>query len=182
VRDRSVIAFAIALAVAFPLTYLVVVAACIPAAQPQRADPPPSLRQSAARSLGYPTRKSSAELAAMVAEQTKNFTRTAQHAEGRLEAPAPFVIDGAEGSCYTVVMRLGDGATWGDAAEAGVRFDFRSPTGPGSGGPGVTGPGAVASVGCAEATGPITVTMAPLIGAGDIGHGPFTVEVWSQRL
>ena len=122
-RDRSVTAFAIALAAAFPLTFLVVVAACIPVAQPSAlarpGDTQLAARQSAARSLGYPTRKSADELAAMIAQQTKDFTLTAQHAEGRLEAPAPLVIDGTQGTCYTIVMRLGAGATWGDAAEAG---------------------------------------------------------------
>jgi hypothetical protein len=161
--------------------------ACVPIAQApppaySPADTQLAARASAARSMGYPTRKSAADLDAMIAQQTKDFARQHQHADGRLEAPAPFVIEGVKGTCYTVVMRLGAGASWGDAAEAGLRFDFRSPTGPGSGGPGVAGPGAVASVGCAEASGEITLTMAPLYGTGAIGQGPFSLEVWSHQL
>ncbi len=185
-RDRSVAAFAVALAASFPLTFLVVLAACFPAAQSpgfvSPGDAQLTARASAARTLGYPTRKSADELAAMIAQQTKDFSRTAQRSDGQLEAPTPLVIDGEKGTCYTVVMRLGEGAAWGDAAEAGLRFDFSSPTGPGSGGPGVAGPGAVASVGCAEASGPITLTMAPMFGTGTIGHGPFSLEVWRHVL
>ncbi len=139
-------------------------------------------RHSAAMSMGEPTKKSPADLEAMIAQQTKEFHKTGRRGEGRLEAPAAFAIEGVKGTCYTIVMRLGDGAAWGVGAEAGLKFDFRAPTGPGSGGPGVAGPGAVASVGCAEADGTITLAMAPLIGADPIGSGPYSLEVWSHTL
>ncbi len=139
-------------------------------------------RAAFAKSLGYPTHKSAAELEQTIAEQTAKFRRTGQKADGRLESPAALVIEGKRGTCYTVVLRLADGATWGLGAESGLRFDFRSPTGPGSGGPGVVGPGAVASVGCAEADGPITLAMAPMVGHDPIGSGSFTAEVWSHVL
>src|SRR5438132_1660845 len=48
--------------------------------------------------------------------------------------------------------------------------------------PAVRGPGAVASVGCAEATGTITLAMAPMIGHDSIGRGKFDYELWSKRL
>src|SRR5256885_2065509 len=154
-----------------------------PAYQP--ADPAATqaqARRSAARSMGEPTKKSPDELDATIQKQTKDFKPTKQHAEGRLESPERLTIKGVKGTCYTVVMRLGTGATWGVGAEAGLRFDFQSPTGPGSGGPGVVGPGAVASVGCAEADGPITLAMAPLIGADPIGSGSYTMDLYSHVL
>jgi hypothetical protein len=140
-------------------------------------------RASVARSMGYPTRKSPDELEAMIQRQTKRF-RPGKQGEDLLDSPSPFAIEGVRGTCYTIVIRLGEGAAWDVGAEAGLRFDFRSPSGPGSGGPGVVGPGAIASVGCAEATGPIAMTMAPLAGnpADPIGHGRFTYVVWSHVL
>lgn len=63
-----------------------------------------------------------------------------------------------------------------------LKFSFQRPEIAGSGGPGVVGPGAVASVGCAEATGPITLTMAPMIGGDPIGQGPITMELYSHKL
>jgi hypothetical protein len=139
-------------------------------------------RAAFAQSLGYPTRKTAEELAQTIAQQTKDFKPTGQRDTGHLEAPAPVVIAGLRGTCYTVVFRLAEGATWGRGAEGGLRFDFRSPTGPGSGGPGVVGPGAVASVGCATADGPITLTMAPMVGADPIGAGAVDIEVFSHVL
>jgi hypothetical protein len=154
-----------------------------PAASPAFAPPDPAQQRAAfAQSMGYPTKKSPAELEQTIAEQTKTFKATGVGGELRLEAPEPFVFDGVSGTCYTVVMRLGDGAAWGLGAEAGLKFDFRRPEIAGSGGPGVVGPGAVASVGCAEATGPITLTMAPMIGQDPIGQGPITLQLYSHVL
>jgi hypothetical protein len=141
-------------------------------------------KAASAQSMGYPTKKSATELEAVIAKQTKDFQPTGQKQTARLEALAPFTINAAAGTCYTVVMRLGEGAAWGPGAEAGLRFDFQTPTVRGSGGPGVTGPGAVVSVDCAEADGPITLTMAPML-AGDpdpIGKGPLELEVFSHKL
>jgi hypothetical protein len=167
---------------------LCVLAACFP--QPPVASytpPDPAAiqaqqRESTARSMGYPTRKTAADLDALIAQQTKDFKLAKKGLEGRLDSPSLLTIDGVKGTCYTVVLRLGDGAAWGVGAEAGLRFDFRSPTGPGSGGPGVRGPGAVVSVGCAEASGPIALTMAPMIGNDPIGSGRVSLELWSHVL
>jgi hypothetical protein len=140
-------------------------------------------RAAFAQSMGYPTKKSPQELEAAIAQQTKGFVpRASKRSEGRLEAPLALTIEGVERTCYTVVLRLGASAHWGLGAEAGLRFDFQSPTSKGSGGPGLIGPGAVASVGCAEANGPIVLTMAPLVGTDPIGQGPFTLELWSRTL
>ena len=139
-------------------------------------------RAAAARSMGYPTQHTAAELDALIGEQTRSYRATGRRGEGHLEAPAPFTIDGTRGTCYKVVMRLADGAAWGPGADAGLRFDFHSPTGDGSGGPGVRGPGAVVSVGCAEADGVIALNMAPMMGHDPIGHGAFALELWSHRM
>lgn len=161
-------------------------AACIPmqpATYPGAAAPDPAAQRAAfAQSMGYPTKKSPEELERTIATQTEKFKPTGRKGEIRLEAPEPFVFDGVSGTCYTVVMRLGEGAAWGLGAEAGLKFDFRRPEIAGSGGPGVVGPGAVASVGCAEATGPITLTMAPMIGQDPIGSGPIAMQLYSHVL
>jgi hypothetical protein len=154
-----------------------------PAMGPAYAPPDPAQQRAAfAQSMGYPTKKSVTELEKTIEDQTKSFTPTGRSDELRLETPEPFVFDGVSGTCYTVVMRLGDGATWGLGAEAGLKFDFRRPEIAGSGGPGVVGPGAVASVGCAEATGPITLTMAPMFGTDPIGQGPIKMQLYSHVL
>lgn len=91
-----------------------------PAGAPAYAPPDPAQQRAAfAQSMGYPTKKSPAELEQTIAEQTKTFKPTGRSGETRLEAPEPFVFDGVSGTCYTVVMRLGEGASWGLGAEAG---------------------------------------------------------------
>lgn len=135
-----------------------------------------------AQSMGYPTRKSAAELDTAIAAQTKGFKPNGTRMTLQLEAPQPFTFDGARGVCYTVVMHLGDGATWGLGAEAGLKLQFVRPEISGMGGPGVVGPGAVASVGCTETSGPITLTMAPMIGKDPIGRGPIELVLYSRVL
>jgi hypothetical protein len=160
---------------------IVVLAACLPQ-PPSPNSPEVQAQQKAAfaQSMGYPTRKTAEQLDAEIARQTKKFKRD-RTGQARLEAFEPFHIDGVEGTCYTLVMRLGAGAAWGPAGDY-VSFDFTSPTGKGSGGPGVIGPGAIASVGCAEASGPIALTMRPMVGADPIGQGALELELWSHKL
>ena len=167
-----------------PTIALVFLAACFSMPSPSPAPNPAAIeaqqKSAFAQSMGYPTRKTAQELEAMIEKQTKDFKRTGKKQE-RLEAFEPFTIDGVKGTCYTIVMRLGTGATWGPSADY-LKFDFRTPTGPGSGGPGVIGPGAVASVGCAEADGPIALSMAPMVGKDPIGQGPIELELFSHKL
>lgn len=154
-----------------------------PAMGPAYAPPDPAQQRAAfAQSMGYPTKKSLTELEQTIEQQTRSFKASGRSGELRLEAPEPFVFDGVSGTCYTVVMRLEDGAVWGLGAEAGLKFDFQRPEIAGSGGPGVVGPGAVASVGCAEATGPITLTMAPMLGTDPIGQGAIKLQLYSKVL
>jgi hypothetical protein len=166
-----------------------VLGACFAMTPPPSAYQPPDQaairdqqRAAFAKSAGYPTNHSAADLQAMIDEQIRTYRPTGRRGTGQLEAPRPVTIDGVHGTCYKVVIRLGAGATWDRGAEAGLRFDFTSPSGNGSGGPGVRGPGAVASVGCAEATGPITLTMAPLVGDDPIGHGTYAYELYKKKL
>ncbi len=161
---------------------LLVAPACIPPMyKPQPVDPA-AQRAAMAQSMGYPTKKSPEELDQAIAKNTDKFKPTGRKGEMHLEAPEPFVFDGKTGTCYTIVMRLGENAAWGLGAEAGLKFDFKRPEIAGSGGPGVIGPGAVASVGCAEADGPITLTMAPMIGQDPIGTGPMSMQLFSHVL
>lgn len=161
------------------------IAACFavpsPAPAPNSAEIQAQQKAAFAQSMGYPTRKSAAELDAVIHQQTKDFKSTGRKEQARLEAFTPFTIEGVKDTCYTIVMRLGEGATWGPSADY-LKFDFSSPTGAGSGGPGVTGPGAVVSVGCADASGPIALTMAPMVGADPIGKGPIELELFSHKL
>jgi hypothetical protein len=164
------------------------VSACvpIPAPAPVQTQSPAEIqaqqRDAMARGMGYPTTKSREELEAAIHTQTSRFQRMTRGGEGVLESPAAFSIEAVRGTCYTVVLRLADGASWGAGAQAGLKFEFASPTGRGSGGPGVIGPGAIASVGCAEATGTIRMTMAPMLGQDPIGKGRFVYEVWRHVL
>ncbi|HEY5946255.1 MAG TPA: hypothetical protein VIV40_12220 [Kofleriaceae bacterium] len=170
---------------ALVVTAVLSVTACFSMPQPAPAPNPAEIqaqqKTAFAQSMGYPTRKTAQDLEAVIQQQTKDFKRTGRKDEARLEAFAPFTIEGVKGTCYTIVMRLGAGATWGPSADY-LRFDFRSPSGNGSGGPGVTGPGAVVSVGCAEANGPIALTMSPMVGQDPIGTGPVELELWSHKL
>jgi len=168
------------------LPVFLLLAACVPMASPAATPSPAAIqqqqREAFAQSMGHPTTKSPEELERVIQQQTHDFHRTGHHGEVQLAGPAPLTIAGVQGTCYTLVMRLAPGAAWGVGAEAGLRFDFHAPARQGSGGPGVTGPGAVVSVGCAEASGPITLTMAPLIGQDPIGQGTLAYELWSHKL
>ncbi len=160
---------------------------CIPMMQPaayQPADPAAvkdQQRQAMAQSLGYPTKKTDADLERTIAEQTAKYKRSGRSGQMLLQSPEPFTFDGTEGTCYTVVMRLEGDATW-DIAGDYTKFDFRRPEIAGSGGPGVVGPGAVASVGCAKSNGPITLTMASMIEGDRIGFGPAKLELYTRVL
>src|SRR5512140_477185 len=86
-------------------------------------------RQAFARSAGYPTNHSAADLQAMIDEQIRTYTAMGRRGTGELGTPQAVTIDGVRGTCYKVVMRLRDGAAWDRGAEAGLRFDFTSPSG-----------------------------------------------------
>lgn len=164
------------------LAVLLLAPACIPPMYRAQPVDPAAQRAAMAQSAGYPTKKSPAELEQTIAKHTEKFKPTGRNGQTTLEAPEPFVFDGKAGTCYTVVMRLGANAVWGVGAEAGLKFEFQRPEIKGSGGPGVVGPGAVASVGCAEADGPISLTMAPMFGADPMGTGPIAMQLYSHVL
>ena len=136
-----------------------------------------------ARSSGYPTRKSRADLDAMAQHMTEKY-QLVNTSTGTLEALAPIAINGKRGMCYAVVLRLADGAAWDTGAEAGMLFDYRVPGGASKAGPGLVGPGAVGALPCADADGPITMRLTAMDGnprGAPIGHGPYSVELWSHR-
>jgi hypothetical protein len=160
-------------------------AACFPmvAAPPTAVAPGgASQREAFARSAGYPTRHTAADLQALIDQQLVNYAPVGRTGDGSLQAPGAFTFDGERHTCYQVVMHLADGAAWGQGAEAGLKFSFAGATGNGMGGPGVRGPGAVVAVGCSEAPGAVTLTMAPLFGADPIGSGPYKLEVFGKKL
>jgi hypothetical protein len=149
--------------------------------QPDPAAIKAQQRAGFAQSMGYPTRKSAQELDQAIAKYTEKYKKTGRTGTAQLEAPDPFVFDGVSGTCYTVVIRLGAGAAW-DTAGDYLKFDFQRPDTKGSGGPGVVGPGAVASVGCAKATGPISLQMASMLEGDPIGKGPVSLELYAKVL
>jgi hypothetical protein len=172
---------------------IVFVAGCFPLIAPPMAGPTgatgvmaapngDSQREAFARSAGYPTRKTAADLQTLIDQQLATYKPAGRSAGGALQSPEAFTIDGERHTCYKVVMHLADGAAWGEGAEAGLKFQFIGATGDGMGGPGVRGPGAVASLGCAEKPGTITMTMAPLFGSSPIGTGNYKLEVYSHKL
>lgn len=165
---------------------ILAVTACVhqpsPWTQPDQTQIQAQQHDAFAKSMGFPAQHSAAELQAMIDEQVRTYKPSGRRGSGELDQPLALTIDGVKGTCYKVVMRLATDAKWDRGADAGLRFDFTSPSGNGSGGPGVRGPGAVASVGCAEATGVITLTMAPVIGSDPIGHGRFDYEVFAKHL
>ena len=170
------------------LAAVTLLAGCLPMAAGgaayQPADPAQikaQQRAGFAQSMGYPTKKSPAELDKTIATQTAKFKKTGHTYTTQLEAPQAFVFDGVSGSCYTVVMHLGAGAAW-DIAGDYTKFDFQRPEIQGSGGPGVVGPGAVASVGCAKSTGPISLQIASMLAGDPIGKGPITMELYARVL
>lgn len=169
------------------LVALLFASACIPLMQPaayQPADPAQikdQQRQGMAQSMGYPTKKTGADLEQAIEKQTAKYKRSGRSGSVLLQSPEPFTFDGVEGTCYTVVLRLEGEAKW-DIAGDYMKFDFQRPDTNGSGGPGVVGPGAIASVGCAKATGPITLTMASMIEGDRIGFGPAKLELYSRVL
>lgn len=160
---------------------------CLPMVTPAAYQPPDPAavkeqqRQGMAKSMGYPTKKTGADLEKTIAEQTAKFKRTGRSGQMLLQSPEPFTFDGVADTCYTVVMRLDGDAKW-DIAGDYTKFDFQRPDTAGSGGPGVVGPGAVASVGCAKASGPITLTMASMVEGDRIGFGPLKLELYSHVL
>ena len=160
---------------------------CLPMMRPATyASPDPATvkerqRQGLAQSLGYPTKKAEADLDRTIAEQTAKFKRSTTTGQLLLQSPQPFTFDGVEGTCYTVVLRLAGDAKW-DIAGDYTKFDFQRPETRGSGGPGVIGPGAVASVGCAKSTGPITLTMASMVEGDRIGFGAANLELYTRVL
>jgi hypothetical protein len=149
--------------------------------QPDPAAVKAQQRAGFAQSMGYPTRKSPQELDQTIAKYTEKYKKTGRTGSAQLEAPDPFVFDGVSGTCYMVVIKLGSGAAW-DVAGDYLKFDFQRPDTKGSGGPGVVGPGAVASVGCAKATGPISLQMASMLDGDPIGKGPVSLQLYSKVL
>ena len=164
-----------------------ILGACIPLGQPAAYQPPDPAavkaqqRAGLAQSMGYPSKKSPQQLEQTIETQTAKFHRAGHIRVTQLQAPEPFVFDGVDGTCYTIVMRLQDGATWGPAGDY-MKFDFQRADTAGSGGPRVVGPGAVASVGCAKASGPITLTMASMVEGDPLGTGPIEMELYSHVL
>ncbi len=154
--------------------------ACFAPKMAPPADPQAQTRAATAQAMGYPTRKSPAELDAAVAQHTAGFSPAGSTSRGALDRAVTYTFEGIEGTCYTVVLRLTEGAAWGPGAEAGIRVAFETPATTGTAGPGLIGPGVVGAVGCTEASGPITLSMVPMVGDPPLGSGEYEIALWSR--
>ena len=156
---------------------IVVVAGCMP-----KPMSPEEHRAATAETFGHPTRKSARELQAMIDKFTKDYSLV-KTSTGRLDEARAITFEAVRNTCYTFVLRLGEGARWGAAAEAGVEVMFYSQNGKSSSGPGLIGPGIVAST-CADEDGPHTMTIAGHYedAADALGHGQVITELWTGTL
>jgi hypothetical protein len=106
-----------------------------------------------ARSMGYPTRHSAAELKAFLDKNLAGYRKEPNQFRGQLESYRPSRVSLQRGRCYMMVLRLVQSAQLAKVAEGGLNFIYE-PTDGGmkiSGGPGVHGPGGLGSGGCPQA-------------------------------
>ncbi len=159
------------------LMMFVVAVACMP-----KRMSPDEHRAAMAETFGHPTRKSARELQAMIERFTKDYSLV-KTSTGRLDEARAITFEAVRNTCYTFVLRLGQGARWGAAAEAGVEVMFHSQNGKSSSGPGLIGPGIVAGT-CADEDGAHTMTIEGNYeeAADALGHGQVITELWSRTL
>ncbi len=133
---------------------------------------------------------SAAELDAFIAEHTEGYQEVGEPVEGSLESFEPWELTMKRGKCYRYVIRLEDGAVFGEHARKGVAFKYTSP---GHfdvmGGPGVHGPGAVVSGGCPQTDRKATFDMYANWGSAtnkarlhELGAGGFTAQLYEKSI
>jgi hypothetical protein len=136
--------------------------------------------------------KSSADLDALVAEQTKDYTPDGLPQAGKLEAFRPHPMPLKRGKCYTIVLRLDPGATFSDHAKKGISFLYTGVDGfhGVNGGPGIVGPGGVGSAGCPQADAESArFELQAYFGSAmdksrvhELGTGGYTLQLYSKPI
>lgn len=130
------------------------------------------------------------ELDAFVAEHTEGYEAAGDELTGSLDSFEPWDIEMERGKCYRLVIRLDEGAAFGEHARRGVAFKYTSPGKPTvNGGPGVHGPGAVASGGCPQTDRTATFDMIANWGSAtnksrihELGSGGFTAQLFTRDI
>jgi hypothetical protein len=132
------------------------------------------------------------ELEGFIAQNTQGFTKEGGVVAGQLDDFEPLPVTLKRGRCYRMVIRLGQGAAFGDRARRGVAFIYRN----GDrgmevhGGPGLHGPtGGVASAGCPQQTAHATFDMIANWGSAtdkshihELGTGGYTLQLYSKSV
>lgn len=121
-----------------------------------------------------------------IAQQTEGYEPAGDPVGGRLESFEPVPVAVERGRCYTMVLRLDDGAEFSELAKKGLAFVYSAPEGPEiSGGPGVHGPGGVASAGCPLEDAAMTFQVKPALddpNSEGLGKGPYTLQLLAKPI
>lgn len=128
---------------------------------------------------------------AAIAKSTAGFTKAGDVKTGKLESFQPVPISMKRGRCYTMVLRLDDGAAFSAHARQGVGFTYlngdRGMTV--NGGPGVVGPGGVGSGGCPQADANATFDLQAISGSAfdkshihELGTGGYSLELYEKPI
>lgn len=119
------------------------------------------------------------EFAAVARSSTRGLRAAGTLATGDLSRFGEVPMQIQRGTCYVLVLRLGDGADWSAGArEHGVREELRLPDESIVPGPGVRGPGGVFDAGCPLNGGPGVFTLRTRDGV--LGQGPFRLELYTR--
>jgi hypothetical protein len=133
---------------------------------------------------------SAEELEAFVAEHTEGYEAEGDPTTGTLHDFEPIPLEMKRGKCYRIVIRLDEGAKFGEHARRGVAFKYVSSGYPTvNGGPGVHGPGAVASGGCPQTDRAANFDMIANWGSAlskerihELGTGGFTAQIYTKSI
>lgn len=133
--------------------------------------------------------RSSEELEARIATETKGFHPEGGPVRGRLDAFELLGFPVKAGHCYMAVLRLDPDAGFSDHARKGVTFTFDMGGTPTDGGPGIVGPGGIGSAGCPTKAGRGSFDLRANFGSAfsssqlhDLGQGGFAVQFYAKEL
>lgn len=135
--------------------------------------------------------KTVVDLDAAVAKHTEGYVKEGDTKKGKLDAFEPVSVKLKRGRCYTMVLKLGPDAKFGEHARKGVNFVYlngdRGMTV--NGGPGVVGPGGIGSGGCPLADADATFDLQANWGSAmdktrlhELGAGGYSLELYSKTI
>jgi hypothetical protein len=126
----------------------------------------------------WPGLRTKDDLARSIKEHTRGHS-IATTFKVALASNARRAIDVTRGKCYTLVLRLADGAAWSASAiEHGIGMTYEGDHEDLSAGPGLVGPGAVSAIGCAQRSQRYQLSVVAY-GPGDaVGTGSATAQLY----